>query len=420
MYGTLDAAERWGEHYAATLTNAGFKRGIASPCHFHRPEKDIWLLVHGDDFVVVARQAGRDYIEQTLKSVYEVKVDIAGPEAQDPKEIKILGRIVTFTPEGVQYEPDPGHMEKAIHELGLEESKGVATPGAKDETTVTAVELLERRRCYAPPRLVTHQGPTEAEAAPDGWPPLTGSELSRYQSLAASLNYFALDRLDIMYAVKELMRKLSSPNEDDWQKLKRVARYLITVPRLVMHFPWQPLADTLTVYTDSDHAGCLRTRKSTSGGVVVWGHALLKAWSRTQTLIALSSGESELAAVTKAAAEGLGIQSVLADFGITAKLELHSDATAAIGICKRQGLGRVRHLATADLWVQQKLRSRELKLYKLPGKDNPSDLMTKHKTAPEASRFMTMLGIKVLTGRPALAPSRVPKGTHPGGESLEK
>ena len=80
-----------------------------------------------------------------------------------------------------------------------------------------------------------------------------------------------------------------------------------------MHFPWQPLGDTLTVYTDADHAGCLRTRKSTSGGVIVWNKAILKAWSRTQALIALSSGESELAAVTKAAAEALGIQSVLSE-----------------------------------------------------------------------------------------------------------
>ena len=81
----------------------------------------------------------------------------------------------------------------------------------------------------------------------------------------------------------------------------------------------------------------------------------LKAWSRTQTLIALSSGESELAAVTKAAAESMGIQSVLTDFGVKVKIEIHSDATGAIGICKRQGLGRVHHLATADLWVQQRV-----------------------------------------------------------------
>ena len=140
----------------------------------------------------------------------------------------------------------------------------------------------------------------------------------------------------------------------------------------------------------------------------MWGPALLKAWSRTQTLIVFSSGESELAAVTKAAAESMGIQSVLTDFGVKVKIEIHSDATAAIGICKRQGLGRVRHLATADLWIQQRIRSKELKL---PGTESPSDLMTKHKTAPEASRFMSMLGIRRLDGRPALAPSREPLST---------
>ena len=71
----------------------------------------------------------------------------------------------------------------------------------------------------------------------------------------------------------------------------------------------------------------------------------------------------------------------------------------------------MRHLATADLWVQQRVRSRELKLFKLPGTENLSDLMTKHKTAPEASRFMSMLGIRRLDGLPASAPSRVPPST---------
>ena len=108
MYGTLDAAERWGEHYASTLVSAGFVRGAASPCHFHHPGKDVWCLVHGDDFVVVARQEGRDHIESTLRAAYEIKVDVAGPDPEDQKELKILGRIITFTPQGIQYEADPG------------------------------------------------------------------------------------------------------------------------------------------------------------------------------------------------------------------------------------------------------------------------------------------------------------------------
>ena len=139
---------------------------------------------------------------------------------------------------------------------------------------------------------------------------------------------------------------------------------------------------------------------------------MLKAWSRTQTLIALSSGESELAVVNKAAAEGFGVQSVLRDFGHRVSIEIHSDATAAIGICKRQGLGRVRHLATADLWLQQRVKAKELLLFKVPGKENPSDLMTKYKSLPEIVRFLQMLGIRSEDGRSALAPARVPSASE--------
>ena len=47
--------------------------------HFNHIGKDVWILIHGDDIVVVARQEGRDYTEQTLRSAYEVKVDLVGP-----------------------------------------------------------------------------------------------------------------------------------------------------------------------------------------------------------------------------------------------------------------------------------------------------------------------------------------------------
>ena len=115
MYGTLDATERCGEHYALALIKAGFTRGTASHCHFFLAEKDIWILVHGDDFVVVARQSGREYAEATLRAQYEVNVDMIGPEPQDPKESKTWGHIVTYTDQGFMCELDPGNMEKVIH-----------------------------------------------------------------------------------------------------------------------------------------------------------------------------------------------------------------------------------------------------------------------------------------------------------------
>ena len=85
---------------------------------------------------------------------------------------------------------------------------------------------------------------------------------------------------------------------------------------------------------------------------------------------------------------------------------IKSDATAAIGIVKRQGLGRVRHLSVADLWVQQRTREGHLQLEKYPGKLNPADLMTKGVDRETQDRHLTALGLQTTAGRSALAPER--------------
>ena len=126
------------------------------------------------------------------------------------------------------------------------------------------------------------------------------------------------------------------------------------------------------------------------------------------TVIALSSGEAELDATTRWAAEGLGLRSALNDFGVNVGIKILSDATAAIGMCRRLGLGRVRHLATADLWVQQQVRSGEVKLGKLPGTVNPADAMTKHLAGPALVDRCGRMGSRFLTGRPACVPTQGP------------
>ena len=148
MYGTLDAADRWAAHYSAVLTAAGFVQGRASPCHFWHPSKDIWVLVHGDDFVSVAREDGQKFLHRTLSAAYEVKLSQAGPRPGQARELRILGRVITFTEDGLQLEADPQHAEVAIAELGLTEAKGVATPGVKDDGGTSEAELRRLRQGY--------------------------------------------------------------------------------------------------------------------------------------------------------------------------------------------------------------------------------------------------------------------------------
>ena len=133
----------------------------------------------------------------------------------------------------------------------------------------------------------------------------------------------------------------------------------------------------------------------------------MKSWSKTQATIALSSGEAELAAVVKGATEGLGMKAIMADFGINVSLSMYSDATAAIGMVRREGLGRVRHLAVADLWIQQRVRSGEIQVSKIAGTENPSDMMTKGLDSTSISKYMQELGMVLAKGRHELAPHLV-------------
>ena len=133
------------------------------------------------------------------------------------------------------------------------------------------------------------------------------------------------------------------------------------------------------------------------------GH-LLKHWAVTQKTITLSSGEAELGGVVKAATEGIGLQPLAQDLGLEFPLQIFADSSAAIGICRRSGIGRVRHLAVGQLWVQERLRAGHFSLFKVVGTANPADLMTKHLSGPTVSTHLTALHCELEQGRPSSAP----------------
>ena len=134
------------------------------------------------------------------------------------------------------------------------------------------------------------------------------------------------------------------------------------------------------------------------------GH-LLKSWAKSQAVVALSSAESELYACIKASSEGLGIMSMLADFGIESKGEIWSDASAALGIIARNGLGKMRHLDTSYLWVQEVSAMKRLRYEKVDGKKNAADLMTKNVSRELSEAHCDKLNVKILEGRHPMAPT---------------
>ena len=135
------------------------------------------------------------------------------------------------------------------------------------------------------------------------------------------------------------------------------------------------------------------------------GKHTIKHWSSTQTSISLSSGEAEFAGVIRGAGQGLGYQALLRDVGVELPLRVWTDSSAAIGICSRQGLGKLRHLDTHTLWIQQAVRTKRVDLRKVDGECNPADILTKHSISRQRlESLIALYGCKYLGGRAESAP----------------
>ncbi len=186
--------------------------------------------------------------------------------------------------------------------------------------------------------------------------------------------------------------------------LNKIGRYLIGRPRLVAKFPWQKSPGLVTTFTDSDWAGCSKTARSTSGGVVTVGSHVIKTYSRQQRTVALSSAEAELYAMVAASAETLAIIAYSRDLGMEMAGEVLTDSNAALGISQRAGIGKVRHLRTQGLWVQEARVTGRLKYTKVLGTKNPADILTKHVPADLRDRHLETLQAQAQEGRAAAAP----------------
>ena len=110
------------------------------------------------------------------------------------------------------------------------------------------------------------------------------------------------DRPDLSVPSRLLAQHMANPTEGTVVSLKRVLRYIRKHPVGRSLMRWC-CGSELTVMTDSDWARDAQHRKSMSGGILLHGSAMISHWSKTQSNVALSSGEAELNGAVKGISE---------------------------------------------------------------------------------------------------------------------
>jgi len=372
LYGMRPAANAWEKEYVEKLSSIGFERGKYSPVVFFNKQTGVRCVVHGDDFTFTGGKKALMEVKFYMMGWWDIKLrGVLGGEKGDDTEATILGRKLRWTPSGIEYEADPKHAQLVIEEMGLgESSRSVDSPIEK---------------C-----MPSEEGDCELEKAP----------ASKFRRVAARLNYLSTDRPDIQFAVKEICRGMAIPLERHSKMLKRIARYLLDKPTLVINFNESPEEDFETIegFCDTDWAGCKQTRKSTSGGMLVIGKSIVKSWAKTQTVIATSSGEAEYYGLAKATAEALGLKSLCKDLGISVShINMWVDSSAAKAVAGRVGAGKLRHVEVAHLWIQSQVQERKIRVKKIKGIENPADILTKPKFVKEMREHLGKLGVEVIS-----------------------
>ena len=340
----------------------GFEASQLHAGVYYHAHKQVMLVAHVDDLLCGGYSECLDWVRAELHKRYDIKRMII---REINEEIKFLGRRVRHTEDGYEWSADPKHKDILLDEWNMKESNSVAVPTISEDKSTEEMN------------------------------PMTLADAKKFRRAAARLNYMALDRPDLAVAANLLSRSMVQPREGDDKKLKRVLRYLQGQPECVLLFPWQENPTELVVTTDSDWAGCKRTRRSTSGILLRHGTHVLLFASRFQRNVALSSGEAELTAQVGGLTDSLGVQNLAQKWGCVLGLRSQCDSRAARGVLQRTGVGKLRHLEVKHLWVQDLVREGRVDVGWIPRHMNVADLLTHACTVQDFKKHLADLGVEI-------------------------
>ena len=338
------------------------------PCLLKSPDCQCLMLLHVDDILVVCSQS---FLYNVLLKVLKTKYKVSAEAIRD------VGDSITFLKRNIVLEsqlklvmyPHPKHFDKLF-------------------------ELMGVKKTWKPKHTPAHAQVLEVIESPE----LGAQQSSTYRSAVGILLYLSCDMVQCQWMIRHLAQSMSKPTLKAWTELRHLVQYLLgcTEYGLMMHYrsDFDGSDFLLKTFTDSDWASNKGTRKSVSACCLMMNNCLLSSGSRNQGLIALSSAEAETYAATSGACDALFLSRCLEYLlEVTIGIKLLIDNSACRYILSRAGCGRVRHLSTRILWMQQRVERKELMVGPVASTENVSDIGTKRLSVSTMKYLMYKLGV---------------------------
>ncbi|BAF28754.2 Os11g0656500 [Oryza sativa Japonica Group] len=342
LYGLRQAPRAWNTKLDCTLKKLGFKQSPLEHGLYARGDGSGRLLVgvYVDDLVIVGGDSGmiKGFKEQ-MKA--EFKMSDLGP-------LSFYLGIEVHQEAGIITLKQAAYASRIVEKAGLTGCNPCATP-------------ME-------PRLKLSK-----ESA--------GSlvDATEYRSLVGSLRYLVNTRPDLAYSVGYVSRFMEKPTDEHLAAVKRIIRYVAGTIHLGCRYV-KEVEGGLQGYSDSDMAGDIDTRKSTTGVIFFLGKNPVSWQSQKQRVVALSSCESEYIAAATAACQGIWLARLLGDLrnAATEVVDLRVDNQSALALMKNPVFhDRSKHIQTKFHFIREAVENGEITPSYIGTEGQLADILTK-------------------------------------------
>ncbi|CAL8169320.1 unnamed protein product [Prunus armeniaca] len=205
------------------------------------------------------------------------------------------------------------------------------------------------------------------------------ADASMYRSIVGSLIYLSNTRPDIVHAVSVVSRFMNDPSNHHFAAVKRILRYVQGTKGYGLKYT-QEKESILVGFTDSDWAGAIDDRRSTSGHVFFLGKKVISWSSKKQSTVALSTAEAEYISATSAACEAVWIRRILADLHQeqNTPTKLYCDNMSIIAMTKNPVFhSRSKHIELRHHFIRKLVEDGEIELQFCGTDEQIADVFTK-------------------------------------------
>lgn len=360
LYGLKQAPRAWNSKIDKYFCSNGFQRSPSEPSLYIKifdATNFLIVCIYVDDLV---------YIGTNMQIVEEFKQSMMKEfEMSDLGLMKYFLGIQVKQAKGELFISQEKYIKDMLQKFQMDKSKPVTTPMALNE------------------KLKQDDGVEKADA-------------KLYRRLVGSLIYLNNTRPDIIHAVNVVSRYMQEPSKLHYAAVKRILRYLQGSQRQGIKYVKEE-KNELVGYSDSDWAGSIDDRKSTSGYIFCLGSKIISWSSKKQKTIALSSAEAEYIAATDAACEAVWLRRVLLDLQQTQVQPtiIYCDNMSAIALSKNPVFyARSKHIELRHHFIRDLVNKEEIILKYVGTNEQAADFLTKAVTIEKFRKFKNQLQIK--------------------------